>query len=511
MFTYENQGINSYLVYTLEPGEVIDEVSLGMLANNEIAGVSPIIFNQMNEQKICRFNITAKQTLADFFSRPVKKQQFLTILRNMLNTIMNLDSYLIPNSELLYEMKSIYIDIRTMEIRMICLPIEEKNQEVDLQNFFRNLIFTTNYVQTENCDYVAKLINFFNSTPGFDIPACLELIRSLMKDNVMAQSAVSQQKQPQSNESQHVLHQQGTSVSVKDEADLQKQKNLNIQPNQSQVNQMPRDVRPQERAQKPPINSTIPVPPGRNATSLQQEPPAAQHQVDSPARKQDDKKKGFHLFGKKKDTVQDKPINQGFAIPGQQASYQPIQQQQPRQQARPQPMGQMPAANYGNPIRNQQLEKPPVRQNIPSQNMATQIPQPTVQPREQPRYDFGNTTVLNQGLENDGDTTLLSRNLYSPKPYLIRMKNGEQITIDKTSFRIGRERSYVDYFIGDNSAIGRNHAEIITENSIYYIVDMNSRNHTYVNGVMITSGTRVQIENGAKLRLADEEFEFRYT
>ena len=95
------------------------------------------------------------------------------------------------------------------------------------------------------------------------------------------------------------------------------------------------------------------------------------------------------------------------------------------------------------------------------------------------------------------------------KPVLIRVRNNERIPIDKPYFRIGKEKSYVDYFIGDNSYISRGHASIITKEGHYYIVDNNSRNHTYVNGDQITSSTEVEIRNGDTIKLANEEFEFK--
>ena len=92
---------------------------------------------------------------------------------------------------------------------------------------------------------------------------------------------------------------------------------------------------------------------------------------------------------------------------------------------------------------------------------------------------------------------------------LLRLKNNERINIDKPVYRIGKERSYVDYFIGDNSAISRSHANIITRDGKYFVMDTNSTNHTFVNGSMIQSNVEVPLEHGTMLRLADEEFEFK--
>lgn len=74
---------------------------------------------------------------------------------------------------------------------------------------------------------------------------------------------------------------------------------------------------------------------------------------------------------------------------------------------------------------------------------------------------------------------------------------------------MGKERSYVDYFIGDNTAISRSHADFIIRDGKYYIVDKNSTNHTFVNGIMIQSNVETAITHGDIIRLANEDFEFR--
>ena len=127
--------------------------------------------------------------------------------------------------------------------------------------------------------------------------------------------------------------------------------------------------------------------------------------------------------------------------------------------------------------------------------------------------NFGETTVLGGAGGAIGETTVLgassAKAAPQPRPMLLRLKNNERINIDKPVYRIGKERSYVDYFIGDNSAISRSHANIITRDGKYFVMDTNSTNHTFVNGSMIQSNVEVPLEHGTMLRLADEEFEFK--
>ncbi len=130
----------------------------------------------------------------------------------------------------------------------------------------------------------------------------------------------------------------------------------------------------------------------------------------------------------------------------------------------------------------------------------------TVVPQGRPS-NFGETTVLGAG-NNIGETTVLGATPEARvQPFLVRLKNNEKVNITKPVFRIGKEKSYVDYFIADNSAISRSHANIIKKGEEYFIVDTNSTNHTYVNGVMINSNVETKLAHKTRLRLANEEFE----
>ena len=93
-------------------------------------------------------------------------------------------------------------------------------------------------------------------------------------------------------------------------------------------------------------------------------------------------------------------------------------------------------------------------------------------------------------------------------PSLIRRKDNMVIKVVGTEFTIGKNPELVNYCISDNLTVSRTHAKIINRNGQFYIVDMNSKNHTYVNDAMIPSNVEVQIGNGAKIRFSNDEYQF---
>lgn len=151
-----------------------------------------------------------------------------------------------------------------------------------------------------------------------------------------------------------------------------------------------------------------------------------------------------------------------------------------------------------------------------------QVPKSTIprpQPQEQEVYrnqsfattgmaseGAGETSVLNSGA---GETGVLGGGNMQIKASLTRYKNNESFSIAKQNFKIGKERSKVDYCIPDNTSISRQHASIICKNGSFYLVDLGSTNFTYVNGNKVTPNVEVKLNSGDRIKFADEEFEFR--
>ena len=93
-------------------------------------------------------------------------------------------------------------------------------------------------------------------------------------------------------------------------------------------------------------------------------------------------------------------------------------------------------------------------------------------------------------------------------PKLVRVSTNETILVDKPVFRIGKEKSFVDYFVSNNSAVSRSHADIITRGNRCFVVDQNSKNKTYIDGQRLPIMQECEIFDGSRLMLADEEFIF---
>ena len=112
------------------------------------------------------------------------------------------------------------------------------------------------------------------------------------------------------------------------------------------------------------------------------------------------------------------------------------------------------------------------------------------------------------GDEDEATGLLIENNANVRFPTLFRILTEETISINKPVFRLGKERSYVDYFVTNNIAVSRSHADIITRGNKYFVKDLNSKNHTYINNQELPIHMEVEIHDGDRLKLGNEEFIF---
>lgn len=136
--------------------------------------------------------------------------------------------------------------------------------------------------------------------------------------------------------------------------------------------------------------------------------------------------------------------------------------------------------------------------------------------RRQPAMSFvqeepmlsGTTLLVDEDDRNEA-TMLLCESVPEEPKYiairLYRVRTNESYVVSQKEFSIGKEEGN-HLVIRDNKTISRKHAIIKATGNGYSIMDMNSLNHTYLNGKVLAAGQEEIISDGDTIRLSDEEF-----
>lgn len=511
-FSFENIGNNTYLTYKINDSDQVDSLSLGMITNNQIPGFALVVYNQMDNEKYLKYNITAKVPAKQFLTGVVNKKRLLDVLYNMISALQLAEEYMLEIDSLLLDLEYIYVDVSTHETHMVCLPVlNSKREEINVTQFFKDIVFSTQFDQTENCDYVAKLINYLN----INSVIALNDFKTLLGELKLAQVEPVKQASIQSPPRTHVREETKPNVNVSSPVMPAGQ----IPSAQQQVPMQPQMQKPVPPQAPPAANGSTPNAPAENKEAQGESISFMKllmhyNKENAELYKNQKKNKPQKTAGEKTNSKSPKPPKAtratklpkapktnfaapGFAMPGDAPP--PVA-----------PSANIPPANSA-PVNKTVVHNQAVN-NVLVNNVPAAAPVPPVA-NSYAQADFGETTVL--GNIEDGETTVLGAEMplngqaaAKKSPFLIRNKNNERIPVANTNFKIGKERTYVDYFIADNSYISRCHANIITNENGFFLVDNNSRNRTYLNSRQITGSVQEKIENGDKITLANEEFTF---
>lgn len=363
--------------YLLKSNDRIDNLTLGMMVNNDIEGFLPVQPIQVENDRYFRYDITGLVTMKEYLGEYVKKDRLLKVFYGIANTIRESSEYMINWTSFSLERKEIYVNPENGDVRLLCLPLLTVINDGNICNFFKNVLFSSQFDLDENGDYVGKLITFLN-------PKSYTLDKFIYELEDMLGLEHKEVVEEEDEEDEEDTTVEAETEEDKSDADVEKE---------------PAEDTKQEVA---------------NDDDTEIQPELEENIAET------------------SDEVIDEKVTE-------------------------------------------------------------------------------ETIEIDEVSGKDAETEEVPPTVSKPEiePYLIRLSNNQEIKIDKDSFYIGKDEKNVDYCISDNLAIDDKHAYIIRHGKEYFVVDNNSKNHTYLNRVLIGTDEEVFIPHGAQLRFADEDFEFR--
>lgn len=498
MFSFDTQGGKAYLVYKFEADDSLSSFTLNMLQNS-ISGLAPFSFYQIDEESFIRYEITSRITAKDFFLQEVKRAHLLNYLESVVGAVKEIEEYMIDSRTLCLEEDRIFVDVNSGKAVLICLPLEMQGKpEPDWKEYFKSFMYSRIINTYEDASYVIQINNYLNGQ-AFSAEGFAALIQDLKRSAPTLSQQNPRKAVNKPGEPAAPIYGPPPVTPVQPSLDGP-QKKWNQEPNTSPASVSHPPVNPAGikhgfeipgRAVVQPINT----PHGGSGNALAGEKPMSLLYLLNHYSKENaaiyknqkaQKQKGGKAVEKasstpKKGKDKKRGTKLEFSIPGQVVDAPPIEipgKSNERVYGKFQPSGQ---PSYS----------PPVAGGV--------------------AWEGG--TVLLESMEDTG-TTILDEsvpNAEEVKAVLWNAKSGVRVIIDKAEFRLGRSREYADYSITENRAVGSLHAKIITRDGKYFVVDMNSKNHTYVNGSRINSMVEVPVQSGDSIRLANEELRFEIT
>lgn len=531
----ENENGVEYLIYATSSEDKIDNTTLGMMTTNEyIPGLLPVLVTSMNNEETFRFDVSNLNTLDQVMEEPLKKRQVVNILNGIAEAVHSANDYMMNSDCLELDPRSIFCEPRSCETYLVCIPVVHPRAKGRLENFLKGLISKITLDDSERTNYMSIVSNYLEKNEEIILSDFIRVInggrpapartaaKRAIKDmthegtHLMGTSAERNRAMIQQEDNRvaeaNAISNQAVNNTGNQGVDMNNGNNYQNPgfaiPGQNQNNQfgndgfgnqMPQGNMPmgQPQMSQQPMQ---PAPQGIGSQNTNEKQMSYFWLLCHYSKANKEKYKAQQAEMKQKKAAQRneaagaQPISTDFS---QQSPMQPqmAPQGQPMMQARmPQQM----------PVQPQQAPMQPQMAAQGQPMMQAQMPQQAAQPA------YEGTTLLN---ETSSETTILGGGADESHPFLIRVKTGEKIMIRKNSFVLGRDDRAADYSVSDNTAVSHIHAKIERKNDAYYLVDCGttnrgSTNFTYLDDEQLQPMEEYALEDGMKIRLADEEFEF---
>lgn len=483
LFRHEEQEGKRYLIYEKREEDVLDSFTMEMLSNNKIEGLAPFSCIRMDRDVEMKYNITGLITLQELFSSTIAKQKFLGILESLAENVLRAEEYMLDVSSYILDESFIYTDPEGNKVFMIVLPIRREGEKPEA--FLKRLLVDVKYDETEDCSYIALLINFLRNENSFSMKDFREQIVRFKKNSL-----------PEENREQS---RKGSS----DNQIVNKQEHLKKEEEGGQLS--------------PHSDWKIPVPPDEDPYDKHKKSASTEHGSLSREKKKDfdqifhdheeepdKKKKGWfskkeknekkekkRFFGKKKEKDSDsnssdgipaKPPLGGIAIPGMDL------------------IGKLQAERKENEELNDQISGKRQPLPIPAQYV-------DMDRKEVDQEDIGETVYMDE--DSEAPTEFEEEKAPRQKFVLYRCSTQEIFEIKGDVVRVGRSPSISEICISGNRGVGRVHAVLYVRDGQVYILDNNSKNKTFVDEKELKPDQPVMLLSGSKIRLGTEELEFR--
>ncbi len=473
-FRVKNMDSQQYLIYDLTDDLVLDEEVLDAAEEGQIKSMISMGYLEGEDGCSLCYDITDRNTLNEYFEYDIDKKTILTILKNIIYTLVELRERAIPLNYVILHKGYIYIDIDTLDLDFICIPIESNEKiSVDVAGFVRGIISGLKYNKDENGDYIVKILTFINDKELFSVRGLLAMIEANLIDM-------------DGNVDNALSEEYDEDEIIADYEELESYEEIEEEPVVIDRETMLKEARA-HMSKEDNISDSIE---NVEEDSLD----------DANESEEDIEEELIDVLGEIADQLEEikKEIPE-------------ISEEYVEVKARPS------VENIED--LDAEYDRVVIRKGTGLKINRAQVIQNSTSDEDIELEEESESIELTGNLEDEEivSNSILSQAISNaavkatpkPMPYVIRVNTEERIMINKQTFKIGKASIGMDYRITGNSAISRAHATIYSKEGVYFIKDNKSTNHTYVNGIIVDEAMDQMLTHEAEIILGDEEFIFK--
>ena len=510
-FKVRNIGSEKYLSYILNDDCEFDEELLDYLEENRIPELIDIIYEEDDENDYLTYNVTGRTTVDALLSNTVNAEKILGIIRGVASGIVNLRDLGIPASYVVLHKEFTYVNPVTYDVGMLCVPVEsEANINAEFRMFAKDLLTSVIYDDSEDCNYVAKLLNLLNADK-FTVRNFYAQLTELMEsagmqveenfvdigsDMSVSQSSVDTAASDTSMDDLPEFEDVSFGDDEEDELDEVEE----ISDEAAAANAIFKDLDlDSDETKKENVSSEIDM-------SVFDDSVLEELELDESL----DEEEEDDEEGMTEALTSDMAVHEPSGLTEVAKAADGVTEVELDKKDEQKPVAETEEAQIDNPT--EQIVAPQFMdgdQPEPETNM-----DPVKEKAEEPEQKgTGSTVELTGGMNVVKDTepekAAVNRNAPKAMPYIVRVNTGERVMVNKAVFKIGKAARGVDYHVGGNGAISKVHVIIYQREDGCYLKDNKATNGTYLNGARLDENAEQKLSNDAMISIGGEDFIFK--
>lgn len=514
LFSYESDASGSYLAVTADACVKIWNYQVEMIANNRFRYILPFYVKRMDDAAVFCYNITSRLSLSQFLQkRKIKRNDFLTILLNIGRALLDCRNYLLKDRCFILDMEYIYINPATLEISMAYMPVKNRG---DACLRFKKLVMdmimhTADFDECAADNFIQRILGYAKSE-SFSAAGFQKLLKELAARDLQERPGIGEQAGEESGRPDCKAGGKGK--------DGRKEKEGDGPGNQHDVKLIAAAVLVQAVIAAAVIGII-----GRGFLNRLNGNTAITYLAVALIAAAVNillfKRLNILLYkGQHKALLKGGAANSANGMRGVNG----VRAANGAHGADKNVTNGAQAANGtcgANSVRGAKKSaavpavcRVPAKNERPNQEESVEEScEPEFLERAE-ELKAGMAQMRALGREMGGAYDKRSETVFlgcpeEKYPYLLGERDGvvDRISIDSPEFTVGRLEGLAD-FICKSRAVGKVHARIISRDGLYFLVDLNSRNGTFINGVRIESNKDYEIRSNDRISFANTCYTF---
>ena len=168
----EKDGKKTTFIIESDDEAVLDTVALGMLENNNIAGMLPFTVMHVDDVTTVRYDVTPYVTLAEMLERNVSRKEIISVISTVLEASAMCVDYMMDADSIILDPDRMFYDEEKSELHLCIMPfITDDDRTLPVKAFLKDFICRVKFDSSENCDYIGKILGILNSgeDPDYDV------------------------------------------------------------------------------------------------------------------------------------------------------------------------------------------------------------------------------------------------------------------------------------------------------------------------------------------------------